>query len=97
MVVIVTKSITAENIWSGALTPKDGLHGGGLNISISGTWVATITLQRSFDLGVTWHEVTTYEANMQKALVEPEHGVQYRIGVKTGEFTSGIVEVRLSL
>ncbi len=97
MAVIVTKSITAQDTWSDTLTPKDGLHGGGLNISISGTWVATITLQRSFDLGVTWHEVTTYEANMQKALVEPEHGVRYRIGVKTGDYTSGTAVVRLSL
>ena len=43
---LVEKEITAENTFS------DGLYTeGGFNFSISGTFVATVTVQRSFDQG----------------------------------------------
>lgn len=101
----VTVSITAQNTWSNAISPVDlvaearGLleswKAGKLNISISGTWVATVTLQRSFD-GVIWLDVTTWTANAEQSMNDPESGVTYRIGVATGNFTSGTVILRLS-
>ncbi len=87
----ITKSIDAENIWSNSATLT-----GYFNLSLSGTWVATVTIQRSFDQGSTWYDVDTWTANTQEYGLEPENGVYYRFGVKTGEHTSGTVVGRLS-
>lgn len=87
----ITRSVTAENQFT------DGaILNGYFNLSISGTWVATVTLQRSFDSGSTWFDVATRTANTEEYGLEPEDKVQYRVGVKTGGFTSGTVVLRLS-
>ena len=88
---VITKSIDAENIWSNSASLT-----GYFNFSLSGTWVATVTIQRSFDQGSTWYDVDTWTANTQEYGLEPENGVYYRFGVKTSEFTSGTVVGRLS-
>ena len=87
----ITRSVTGENQFTDAV----GLTGY-FNMSISGTWVATVTLQRSFDEGSSWLDVDTRTANTEEYGLEPETGVQYRIGVKTSGFTSGTAVVRLS-
>lgn len=69
---------------------------GYFNIGISGTWVGTITVQRSFDSGSTWFDVATWIANTQEYGFEAERGVQYRVGVKTGDYVSGNPVLRLS-
>lgn len=84
--------ITGENQFSDPVE-----FTGFFNVSISGTWSGTtITCQRSFDLGSTWHDVKAWTANAQEYGFEPERGVQYRIGVKTGEYDSGNPVLRLS-
>ena len=83
--------------WTSALAPMGGSGKGFLNISVYGaTWSATVTLQRSFDSGVSWYDITTFTANAQKALVDKEGGVRYRIGVKNAAYSSGSVALRLS-
>jgi len=86
-----TRTISAQNLYTDAVEVT-----GYFNLSISGTWVATVTVQRSFDGGSTWYDVDTWTINTQEYGLEPEHGVQYRIGIKTGEYTSGDCVVRLS-
>lgn len=86
-----TRSITGENQFADAAELT-----GYFNVSISGTWEGTVTAQRSFDNGSTWYDVATWTANTQEYGLETEHGVQYRIGIKTGEFGSGQADVRLS-
>ena len=93
----VTKAITGQNSFS---DPID-VHGssrnvryGQFNVSIWGTFVANITLQRSFDGGTTWLDVISYSAPIEDAGTEVEPAL-YRIGVKTGGFTSGTVNVRI--
>ena len=88
---IATKTITAQNQFSSSVVLT-----GYFNLSISGTWVATVTVQRSFDSGDTWFNVDTFTENTQEYGLEPERDVYYRIGVKTGDFTSGEVVLRLS-
>jgi hypothetical protein len=86
--------ITGENQWT---SPTDCEVHGVFNLSISGTsWVATVTFQRSFDQGVTWVDTTTFTSNVQMLGTEPETAVWHRAGVKTGEFTSGTIYVRIS-
>lgn len=87
----VTADITAENIFSDPLELRHQF-----NFSLSDTWVATVHVQRSFDDGVTWVDVEAFTANVEEVGYEPESGVLYRFGVKTGNFTSGTVKGRLS-
>jgi hypothetical protein len=69
---------------------------GYFNISISGTWVGKITVQRAFDGGSTWFDVATWTANTQEYGFEPEREVYYRAGIKLGEYVSGQADLRLS-
>lgn len=85
------RSVTAENLFTDAAEIV-----GYFNVSISGTWDGTVTAQRSFDSGSTWFDVNTWTTNTEEYGFEPERGVQYRIGCKTGEFGSGTAVLRLS-
>lgn len=87
---LVTKDVSAENTFS------DGLYVvGDFNLSISGTFVGTITVQRSFDQGSTWRDVDTFTAPIETAGSDPEPVVVYRAGIKTGEYTSGTASIRI--
>lgn len=88
MAQIASASITAENTFSDAAKLE-----GYFNLSISGTFVATVTVQRSPD-NSTWYDVDTFTAPAEEVGFEPEF-MWYRVGVKTGGFTSGTVVVRL--
>lgn len=86
---IATKTITAENSFTDPVRLT-----GFFNLSIGGTFVATITVQRSFDEMATWQDVDTFTAPTEDYGMEPEV-CWYRAGVKTGNFTSGSAKVRL--
>jgi len=86
-----TRSVSGDNLYTDAAEII-----GYFNISLSGTWVGKVTAQRSFDLGSTWFDVATWTSNTQEYGYEPERRVYYRVGIKTGEFISGQVDVRLS-
>ena len=88
MTTIATASITAQNTFSDAARLE-----GYFNLSISGTWAATVTVQRSID-NSTWVDVDTFTTNSEEVGFEPEF-MWYRVGVKTAQFTSGTVVVRL--
>lgn len=74
---------------------------GGFNLTLSGTWVGTVALERSFDGGTTWVTASTdsagtasaYTANCSVVVWEIEAGVNYRV---TFTRTSGTVVYRLS-
>lgn len=88
MTTIASASIAAQNTFTDAVRLE-----GYFNLSLSGTWVATVTAQRSID-NSTWVDVDTFTANAEEVGFEPEF-MWYRVGVKTGAFTSGTVVVRL--
>ncbi len=75
----VTRTITASNQFTDPVKLR-----GYFNLSISGSWEGTVTVQRSFDLGDTWHDVDTFTSNTEEYGLEPEHSnvVLYRIGAK---------------
>jgi len=85
------KSITGENQYSGSV-PLGGLF----NFSLSGTWQAIVTVQRSFDGGSTWFDVATFGTPGEYVGHEVEKDGRYRFGVKTGDYTSGTIIGRLS-
>jgi len=69
-----------------------------IDLSVSGTFTATVSLQRSFDDGTTWHTVEEYTAPTEKIIENPTQTVKWRLGVLTGNFpaSSPVVSVRLS-
>ena len=85
----VTADITAQNTFTDKLQVV-----GHFNLSISGTWAATVTVQRSWD-GTNWFDVDTFTSNYEGTGFDAEE-VYYRAGVKTGDFTSGTVALRIS-
>ena len=88
---LVTADIIAQNTYSDEVEMR-----GYFNFSLSGTWTAVVFVQRSFDSGSTWLDVESFTENTQQKGLEPEGGVLYRFGVKTGGFGAGTVEGRLS-
>jgi hypothetical protein len=94
----VTASISAEDAWSDSIRVFGVGTDRAFTIVLSGTWTATVTLQRSIGAPGSWTDVTTYVANQT---VNYDDGldnqeIYYRIGVATGDYTSGTVEERLS-
>jgi hypothetical protein len=87
MTTLVSQSIAAANTF----TPAKQVQGH-ISISISGTFVATVTVQRSKD-NVTWHDVDSWNAPTQSVGFDPEL-MYYRIGIKTEQYTSGTAVVR---
>lgn len=81
-----------------------GLAWGAFNIVLTGTAVATVQLERSFDSGVTWSGrfaggvqlyVWSYAGtNISETAEEVEAGVRYRLNCTA--YTSGTVTYRLS-
>lgn len=70
-----------------------------VTLTITGTWTATITLQRSIGDENNWTDVTTYTANQAGITYNDALDNQiayYRLGIKTGNYTSGSATVALS-
>jgi len=86
----IEATINSANTFSSPLR----LERGDFNFSISGTWDATVVVQRSFDKGITWHGVEEFYENGEYVGYEPEEGVYYRFGVTT--YNSGIIVGRLA-
>ena len=77
-------SVTAQNTFSDPIRIV-----GSFDLSISGTFVATVVVQRSED-GTTWRNVDTWTAASEEVGYDPVSNF-YRVGVATGGFTSGTV------
>jgi len=96
---VTQASLTAENTFTDAIQIF-----GPFNFSLSGTFVASVIVQRSFYTPATgtwgdWHDVSSaYTTPKEDIGIAPSNGegVQYRAGIKTGDYTSGTIEVRIS-
>lgn len=75
---------------------------GTFNLELSGTWVGSVQLERSFDGGTTYVAVgkdtsgtaAAYTSNVSIVVIEGEPGTLYR--VRCTAFTSGTIAYRLS-
>ena len=85
----VFKQISAENTFSDSvhIYEKNKFH-----FSLSGTWVATVHLQRKYR--GNWYDVESFTSNVEK-VGEPALSEDYRFGVKAGNYTSGSIEGRI--
>lgn len=88
-------SLTAQNTFSDPVFAKKGGR-----YSLSGTWVATVSLQRK--VNGTWTDVTnssgtaiTHTGNGTFDISPNEVLGEFRVGIKTGNYTSGTVVIFL--
>lgn len=95
----VSASVTAQNVFTDSIRVTGVDASRGISVSITNTWTATVTLQRSFDDGVSWIDVTTYTTNTTTTYDDglDNQEILYRIGVKTGDFTIGQVDLTLAI
>jgi hypothetical protein len=94
----VTEVIAAQNTFSDPIRVTSIGDARQFSIIITGTWVATVTLQRSVGEVGAWEDLTTYTANEDTTYkdVFDNQIIFYRLGVKTGAYTSGTVTVSLN-
>lgn len=88
----VSIAVTAEGQWSDSIRVVGVDNSRIFVVNVSGTWTATVTLQRSIDDESSWTDVTTYTTNQTNVNYDDALDNQiifYRIGVDTGDFTSG--------
>ena len=95
-----TASLTAENTFTDWLAPfkKSRITPGYIDFAITGTWAGTITVQKRYKRGGTYTDpidVEDYTTNEAKLIEDHVWGVEYRIGFKAGNYTSGTAIVRL--
>lgn len=94
----VNASITAADVYSDPIRVSGISVGRQFGITISGTWVATVTLQRSVgDIG-NWVDVKNYTINTSTTYNDTLDNqiIYYRIGIKPANYTSGTADVTLA-
>ena len=101
----IIDTLTTDSTWTDSLDAKHWQGEGHLNISIftDSSWNATVSLQRRFDTTSAWMTVKEYTptdtvsgGSIQEYVKDKEPRVFYRLGIATGNYTSGSVIVRLS-
>lgn len=89
--ITVASAPSAEGSFTEAIYPARNNADGFANISISGDFDGTVTLQRSIDDEQTWHDVDIFIMPQEIDLIEKMRNTSYRIGVKNGDYNSGSV------
>lgn len=95
---VVNSSLTGDNQYTNNIRVTGLDNSRRFTILRTGTWVGTITLQRSLDGVSGWEDVTTYTTNASTIY---DDGLDnqiwyYRIGFKPGGYTSGTLVVTLT-
>lgn len=88
----VSASIAAQNTFT------DWLQGPGrADLSVSGTFSATVFLQRKLrgEAAASAVDVESYTAATEKVIEDASGQYDYRLGVKTGGYTSGTAVCKL--
>jgi hypothetical protein len=95
----VTAAIAAQNTFTTSIAVSGITTARTFGVVITGTFVATVTLQRSFDFGATWQDTgTIYTAPTSTVFTDGLENqlIEYRIGIKTGGYTSGTATCTLT-
>ncbi len=94
---LVTLDAGGENQWSDPVRVSGVLTDRSFTVTISGTWAGTVSLQRSFGSPGAWITTKTYTANTTEVISDGLDNsiVYYRIGIGSGDYTSGTAEFRM--
>jgi hypothetical protein len=95
----VAIDVTAENQFSDAVRVTGRSSARDVIMILEGTWTADVTVQRSLDDGATYtsflvRTINTTGVTVNDGLVDVE--ALFRVGVATGDLTSGTVEAQLT-
>lgn len=93
----VESDISAEDNGTNSIRVTGVSGARSFSIVVTGTWVATVTLQRSAD-DSNWEDVETYTGNQSKVYTDGLNNAElyYRLYVKAGDYTSGTTELALN-
>jgi hypothetical protein len=96
---LAQSDLSAENTFTSAIRVTGISNDRKFGVTRSGTWTGTVTLQRSFEGPTTgFVDVTTYTANGSVTFDDglDNSEIWYRIGFKTGDYTSGTASLTLT-
>ena len=87
----VFATASSANVYTNPIRVSGVGNGRVFTFSITGTWSATVTLQRSVGAPGAWTDVTNYTTNQSTALGDgyDNQVIYYRLGINTGNYTSG--------
>lgn len=87
----VTQNVSAQNTFTDPILVTGIGAARAFGIVVTGTFAGTITLQRSVGAIGAWVDVTTYTTTQSTTLTDnlDNQTIYYRIGIKTGGYTSG--------
>lgn len=94
----VTKSLTGADQFTDPIRVTGINAGRVFALTITGTWSASVRLQRSAVEPGDWTNVATYTTNQDKTIDDAldNQVMWYRIGIPVGDYTSGTAVVELS-
>jgi hypothetical protein len=94
----VTETISAENVFTNPIRVSGVGGARTFGIVIAGTFTATVTLQYSVGEAGNWVDSDTFSlpASVSKVDGLDNQVIYYRAGVKTGDFSSGPLDVTLT-
>lgn len=94
----VTKTITAGDVFTDPILVTGAGASRAFGISVTGSWSAVVTLQRSIGAIGAWTNLTSYLITQSTSLNDALENqvVYYRVGVKGGDYTSGTVVATLT-
>jgi hypothetical protein len=89
-VVVIDEAPGADGYFTSPVNTRKKNIGGKVYLAIRGTFEGTVTLQFKCQEDTDWTDYGTYTTTGRKAI--EDHGVtQWRIGVASGDYTSGTV------
>lgn len=94
----VSQQATGANEFTGSIRVTGVGDARSFQLIISNTFSATVTLQQSFDSGTgPWTDYQTYTTPQTISVLDTLDNqiVWYRLGVKSGDFTSGEADLKL--
>jgi len=94
MAELTSTSISAENTFTDAVLVRAGYF----SLSIQGVTDSTVTVQKSYDNDtiINFNDVQTFTSPVEEVGFEPED-VYYRVGIKTGDYGSDTVDIRIGI
>lgn len=93
----VTIDVTAENQWSNHIRVVGVGADRDFRITVTGSWSGTVTVQRSIGVPGSWTKYRAYTSNHDATSNDDLDNavIYYRIGMDTGDYTSGTAECQL--
>ena len=94
----IETSFSADNVFSDPIRVTGIGESRRFAVVITGTFTATLTLQRSIGDDVSWQDQSTYTAATDTTVNDALDNqiIYYRIGVKTGDYATGTADTTLN-